>query len=155
MAETILQILQWAIPSGGIGAAIAWIANRRLHAVESKKRVEDTYKQMYDMVSTELVGLQKQNQINYGKIEELRAENDKTRRALNRLSRAIEAIQVCPYRSSCPVSSELSLDADNNGGKSHRTKAIRTARPRGGEHSPDSPDAGEGADVGSAPDAQP
>ena len=45
MAETIFQILQWAIPSGGIGAAIAWIANRRLRTVEEKKKVEDTYKQ--------------------------------------------------------------------------------------------------------------
>ena len=109
MAETIFQILQWAIPSGGIGAAIAWIANRRLRTVEEKKKVEDTYKQMYDMVSAELVGLHKQNRINYEKMEELRGENDKTRRALNRLSRAIEAIQLCPHRAACPVSGELSL----------------------------------------------
>ena len=122
MADTIFQILQWAIPSGGIGAAIAWIANRRLRTVEQKKKVEDTYKQMYDMVSTELVGLQKQNRINYEKMEELRSENDKTRRALNRLSRAIEAIQLCPHRAACPVSSELSLDEDGSQGKPHRTR---------------------------------
>ena len=65
MAETVLKYLMWAIPSGGIGAAIAWIANRRLRTVEQKKKVEDTYKQMYDLVSAELIGLQKQNQINY------------------------------------------------------------------------------------------
>ena len=122
MAETIFQILQWAIPSGGIGAAIAWIANRRLRTVEEKKKVEDTYKQMYDMVSAELVGLHKQNRINYEKMEELRGENDKTRRALNRLSRAIEAIQLCPHRVNCPVSSELSLSEDGDKGKPHRGK---------------------------------
>ena len=122
MADTIFQILQWAIPSGGIGAAIAWIANRRLRTVEQKKKVEDTYKQMYDMVSAELVGLHKQNRINYEKMEELRGENDKTRRALNRLSRAIEAIQLCPHRNNCPVSSELSLSEDGDKGKSHRGK---------------------------------
>ena len=122
MAETIFQILQWAIPSGGIGAAIAWIANRRLRTVEEKKKVEDTYKQMYDMVSAELVGLHKQNRINYEKMEELRGENDKTRRALNRLSRAIEAIQLCPHRAACPVSGELSLSEDSDKGKQHRTR---------------------------------
>ena len=122
MAETIFQILQWAIPSGGIGAAIAWIANRRLRTVEEKKKVEDTYKQMYDMVSAELVGLHKQNRINYEKMEELRGENDKTRRALNRLSRAIEAIQLCPHRAACPVSGELSLSEDSDKGKPHRGK---------------------------------
>ena len=122
MVDTIFQILQWALPAGSIGAAIAWIANRRLRTVEEKKKVEDTYKQMYDMVSAELVGLHKQNQINYGKIEELRTENDRTRRALNRLSRAIEAIQLCPHRVSCPVSSELSLDEDGDKGKPHRGK---------------------------------
>ena len=123
MAETIFQILQWAIPSGGIGVAIAWIANRRLRTVEEKKKVEDTYKQMYDMVSAELVGLHKQNRINYEKMEELRGENDKTRRALNRLSRAIEAIQLCPHRVNCPVSSELSLSEDSDKGKPHRGKS--------------------------------
>lgn len=122
MAETIFQILQWAIPSGGIGVAIAWIANRRLRTVEEKKKVEDTYKQMYDMVSAELVGLHKQNRINYEKMEELRGENDKTRRALNRLSRAIEAIQLCPHRVNCPVSIELSLSEDGDKGKPHRGK---------------------------------
>ena len=122
MAETIFQILQWAIPSGGIGVAIAWSANRRLRTVEEKKKVEDTYKQMYDMVSAELVGLHKQNRINYEKMEELRGENDKTRRALNRLSRAIEAIQLCPHRVNCPVSGELSLSEDGDKGKPHRGK---------------------------------
>ena len=78
---------------------------------------------MYDMVSAELVGLHKQNRINYEKMEELRGENDKTRRALNRLSRAIEAIQLCPHRVNCPVSSELSLSEDGDKGKPHRGKS--------------------------------
>lgn len=109
--DTMLAILQWAIPSGGIGAAIAWIANRRLRTVEEKKKVEDTYKQMYDMVSEELTSVQRQNLDNYEKMEELRAENDKTRRMLARLSRAIEAIQSCPHRVNCPISAELQDDA--------------------------------------------
>lgn len=128
MAETVLKYLMWAIPSGGIGAAIAWIANRRLRKVEQKKKVEDTYKQMYDLVSAELIGLQKQNQINYEKIEELRSENDKTRRALNRLSRAIEAIQLCPYRASCPVRGELQIDQADGDGNAEPVKRQRVGR---------------------------
>ncbi|EGC18622.1 hypothetical protein [Prevotella multiformis] len=154
MAETIFQILQWAVPSGGIGAAIAWIANRRLRTVEEKKKVEDTYKQMYDMVSAELVGLQKQNRMNYEKIEGLRNESDKTRRALNRLSRAVEAIQLCPHRAACPVSSELSLDEETDGRKAQRTKYGRIGRQRVGNHQRDTDAAAEGTDVGSEPDAQ-
>jgi len=125
MGDTIFQILQWAIPSGGIGAAIAWIANRRLRTVEEKKKIEDTYKQMYDMVSRELISLQQQNETNYDKIENLRTDGDKMRRALNRLSRAIEAIQICPHRTTCPVSVELSLDQDSD-----------TPKPARGKHQP-------------------
>lgn len=147
MAETIFQILQWAIPSGGIGAAIAWIANRRLRTVEEKKKVEDTYKQMYDMVSAELVGLHKQNRINYEKMEELRGENDKTRRALNRLSRAIEAIQLCPHRAACPVSGELSLSEDSDKGKPHRTRQRSEGSRTADEHSQAVAAAGDGARV--------
>ena len=147
MAETIFQILQWAIPSGGIGAAIAWIANRRLRTVEEKKKVEDTYKQMYDMVSAELVGLHKQNRINYEKMEELRGENDKTRRALNRLSRAIEAIQLCPHRAAGPVSGELSLSEDSDKGKPHRTRQRSEGSRTADEHPQAVAAAGDGARV--------
>ena len=144
MAETVLKYLMWAIPSGGIGAAIAWIANRRLRTVEQKKKVEDTYKQMYDLVSAELIGLQKQNQINYEKIEELRSENDKTRRALNRLSRAIEAIQLCPYRASCPVRSELQIDQADSDGNAEPGKRQRVGR----QHKDGSKDCSDGKHSG-------
>lgn len=57
MAETIFQILQWALPAGSIGAAIAWIANRRLRTVEEKKKVEvvvDTTKvDIFKQITTE------------------------------------------------------------------------------------------------------
>ena len=118
MAETIFQILQWAIPSGGIGAAIAWIANRRLRTVEEKK-----------------------------KMEELRGENDKTRRALNRLSRAIEAIQLCPHRAACPVSGELSLSEDSDKGKPHRTRQRSEGSRTADEHPQAVAAAGDGARV--------
>ena len=61
-------------------------------------------------------------------VEGLTAENHRTRLSINRLSRAIEAIKLCPHRNSCPVSSELSLDEDDDnpgrgkGGKGQRRK---------------------------------
>ena len=114
MTDIIMNILQWAIPSGGIGAAIAWIANRKVKDAENAKKIHDTYKSMYEDVSR----LLEENRIKYEEntraLESLTNENDKTRRAFNRLSRAIEAIQTCPYRGSCPVNNELSLDAYNS-----------------------------------------
>ena len=145
MGDTIFQILQWAIPSGGIGAAIAWIANRRLRTVEEKKKIEDTYKQMYDMVSRELISLQQQNETNYEKIENLRTDGDKMRRALNRLSRAIEAIQICPHRTACPVSVELSLDQDSDTPKHARGKHEPTKGQPHGDGHPNMAEAGEGS----------
>ena len=59
MADTIFQILQWAIPSGGIGAAIAWIAEKKTRDAKTAKEVHDTYKAMYEDISALLVETQK------------------------------------------------------------------------------------------------
>lgn len=115
MNDTIMQIIQWAIPSGGIGAAIAWVANRKVKAAESAKTVHDTYKLMYEDISRELVTTQKKVDESVQATDQLREENARTRRALNRLTRAIEAIKVCPHRATCPVSGELSLDEEGSG----------------------------------------
>lgn len=155
MADTILQILQWAIPSGGIGAAIAWIANRKAREAKTAKEVHDTYKTMYEDISTLLVETQKKYEETKEQIEALGAENSRTRRALNRLSRAIEAIQVCPHRANCPVSGELSLDEEADDGKPGRAKHSRGKGQRGGEHHRNEPDTRESADVGGKPDAEP
>jgi hypothetical protein len=117
MTDIILNILQWAIPSGGIGAAIAWIANRKVKEAEQAKRIHDTFKEMYGDVSKELLAKQKElndaAEDNAKAIEELNRENARTRYALNKLTRAIEAIQLCPRRASCPVSSELQNQEDD------------------------------------------
>lgn len=111
MVDTIMQFLTWAIPSGGVGAAIAWIANRKVKQAEQAKQVHDTYKAMYEDISKEWVDtqqkLEKTARENARAIEDLNKENARTRYALNRLSRAIEAIQLCPHRAACPVSGEL------------------------------------------------
>ena len=120
MTDIILNILQWAIPSGGIGTAIAWIANRKVKNAEADKKVHDIYKQMYEDLGQEQIKIQKKldesAEKNAKAIEELNKENARTRYALNRLTRAIEAIQLCPHRASCPVSGELRHDEDDQEG---------------------------------------
>lgn len=153
MADTIFQILQWAIPSGGIGAAIAWIAEKKTRDAKTAKEVHDTYKAMYEDISALLVETQKKYEETKEQIETLGTENSRTRRALNRLSRAIEAIQICPHRANCPVSGELSLDEEADTGKQVRAKH-RTTRQRGGEHQYTADATSEGADVGCEPDTQ-
>ena len=135
MTDIILNILQWAIPSGGIGAAIAWIANRKVKEAEQAKRIHDTFKEMYGDVSKELLAKQKElndaAEDNAKAIEELNRENARTRYALNRLTRAIEAIQLCPHRASCPVSGELQNqedDAADTTGKQRKPRQRRKQR---------------------------
>lgn len=105
-------MLQWAIPSGGIGAVITWAVNRKANAARTAKTVHDTYKAMYEDISQLLEETQRKYAESTKLTEELTAESQRTRKALNRLSRAIEAIQLCPHRSTCPVSGELSNDDD-------------------------------------------
>lgn len=145
MTDIILNILQWAIPSGGIGAAIAWIANRKVKEAEQAKRIHDTFKEMYGDVSKELLAKQKElndaAEDNAKAIEELNKENARTRYALNRLTRAIEAIQLCPHRASCPVSSELQnqedddTDAADGAGKQRKSRQQRKPRHGTGDES--------------------
>lgn len=131
--DAILQILQWAIPSGGIGAAIAWVANRKSNNARQAKEVHDTYKVMYEDISKLLVKTQTKYDESTKLTEKLMQENNLTRRALNRLSRAIEAIQLCPHAGSCPVSGELSLSEAVDGNKPGANKADRNKR---GERQP-------------------
>lgn len=146
MTDFIMNALQWAIPSGGIGAAIAWIANRKVKAAENAKQVHDTYKSMYEDISRELLNAQKKidesTRENAKAIDELSKENARTRYALNRLSRAIEAIQLCPHRSTCPVSGELqnSEDGTENPDGGAKKRQQRKPKPAGG----DKPDGDKG-----------
>ena len=120
MTDIILNILQWAMLLGGFGTAIAWIANRKVKNAEADKKVHDIYKQMYEDLGQEQIKIQKKldesAEKNAKAIEELNKENARIRKLLNRLSRAIEAIQLCPHRASCPVSGELRHDEDDQEG---------------------------------------
>jgi len=117
MGELILQYLMWALPSGGVGAAVAWMVNRRRRHTEEAKVVHDTYKAMYEDVSALLMATQERNRQTNDQLEEMERESRRTRSALNRLSRAIEAIQLCPHRLECPVRDELRDEQANAGGE--------------------------------------
>ena len=151
MAETIFQILQWAIPSGGIGAAIAWIANRKAASAKTAKAVHDTYKAMYEDISQLLVENQKKNEKTIHSLQEeldkARTESARIKRSLDRLSRAIEAIQYCPHRNACPINGELSLDQEADRGKSQRTKHRAASLQRASEHERDDSKSCEGSNV--------
>lgn len=161
MTDFIMNALQWAIPSGGIGAAIAWIANRKVKAAEQAKQVHDTYKSMYEDVSRELLNLQRKvdesTRENASAIEELNRENTRTRNALNRLSRAIEAIQLCPHRATCPVSGELQNGEEGTGRDdepgSDRAKPRQQRKPKKGKRDADGGKSGDHGDVGAGVDA--
>ena len=128
MADTIFQILQWAIPSGGIGAAIAWIAEKKTRDAKTAKEVHDTYKAMYEDISALLVETQKKYEETKEQIETLGTENSRTRR-------------------------ELSLDEEADTGKQVRAKH-RITRQRGSEHQHTADATSEGSNVGSEPNAQ-
>lgn len=131
MAEIILQWLMWAIPSGGIGAAIGWLANRKGREARTAKEVHDVYKEMYTDLGDELLKVRKNNDELTERIDMLSTESERTRRALNRLSRAIEAIQLCPHRDSCPVRDRLSLDTGGDAGADRDGGGDGKARQRG------------------------
>ena len=110
--DTILQILQWAIPSGGIGAALAWIANRNVNKAKSAREVHDTYKQMYQDISDVLLKLQKNYDELSKSLNTVKTENGSLKRAINGLRRAIESINDCPYKRECPVRDRLQIEGE-------------------------------------------
>lgn len=110
MADWLIQLIQWTVPSGGVGIVLGWLLNRSQQKAESAKTIHNAYKEMYEDVSRELVKLNNENNEIRQKFN---SETSSLRRAINRLVRAIEAIQKCPHSASCPVYTELS---NNEGG---------------------------------------
>lgn len=108
-----MAILQWVIPSGGIGAGIAWIAHRKSRKAReaaSAKEVHDTFKAMYADVSALLEKTQKKYEEIQTELEKIRTENGSLKRVVNGLKRAIQSIQKCPHSMDCPVRDELSVE---------------------------------------------
>ncbi len=131
MTADILSILQWAIPSGGIGAAIAWVVHRSAANAKDAKVVHDTYKQMYEDISAELEKMRNRAESLESKINKLTNENDELRRAVNRLRNTLVEIKRCPHYATCPVRNELQDGGDakqgpdqpNNGDRQRKNAA--------------------------------
>jgi hypothetical protein len=135
MTDTLTNILQWLIPSGGLGAVIAWLFSKVLRKLRETKEIHDTYKTLYEDISKTLISLQNE-------IDELHKE-------LGRFRRAVSKIYGCRYYPDCPVQRELQ-NGETNGGRNKERKPVRQPRNRnpavedasgtGGEGEPESTD---------------
>ena len=100
--ETIMQILQWLVPSGIAGYLWAWLRHRENSKVIAAKERNDAYKEMYDNLSGTLI--------------ELQNENIKLNKAVRELNRTIRKASTCRHYNDCPIRIELQksggIDAD-------------------------------------------
>jgi len=124
MVDSILQILQWAIP-GGIGGAIVWLVDRKGRKAETAKKVHDAYRAMYEEVSLDLEKQREQYEKLYNELEEDRKDKQRLIRSLNRLSRAVEAIRSCAHLANCPVRRELQLSEEGTVGSDRSRKGYK------------------------------
>lgn len=94
MTEHLLTLIQWLIPSGGVGALLVWLTSRTIRSARTAKEVHDTYKQMYEDVQRTLIDLQHKNSQLYA--------------TLSRLEQAVSRATLCRYYgAACPLRSEL------------------------------------------------
>jgi hypothetical protein len=117
MSGTLIDIAQWLIPSGGLGAALAWFFSKTLRQIRTTREVHDTYKQLYENIQETLVDLQD--------------ENKKLYRAVSKLERAISKASSCRYYADCPIGRELLREREAD------TKPSRRKRQPGAAGDPD------------------
>jgi len=115
---SIVDILQWLIPSGGLGAAIAWLASRSVRKARTVKEVHDAYKTMYEDVQKSLI--------------EIRHENEKLYKAIHKLERAVNRATLCGYWDTCPVRSVLQ-DGEKCNGRKNASKSSDLGQCRNGD----------------------
>ena len=134
MTESILQLLQWLVPTGGVGMLLGWLTSTRLRQARTAKEVHDTYKAMYEDLHNQVI--------------EIANDNSEMRQMLARLERAISKGTACRIWATCPIRRELQRAQDEpdlrqllrQPHRAHRGKA--TPRdPPGGDDEPQAPDA--------------
>jgi hypothetical protein len=94
--ENWMNILQWLIPSGGLGAIMAWIVSKRVRQTKEQKEVTDVYREMYESKSQT--------------VRELNEEVNFLYRELGNTRRAVAKIYTCPHYDNCPVRDGLPFD---------------------------------------------
>lgn len=91
--EQYLSLIQWLLPSGGIGALLLWLTSRSLRQSRENREVHDAYKVMYEDLKTT--------------VTRLNSENSKLFEIIAGMERAIMRTNVCAHRGACPVRHEL------------------------------------------------
>lgn len=97
--ETLISVLQWAVP-GGIVGAVTWLVSREVRHASTAKKVHDTYKKMYEDVSSTL----KEIRQDYDK---LYRNYDELYEICTRMEHALSRASVCRYWPQCPIRDEL------------------------------------------------
>lgn len=92
--EHLMEILQWLIPSGGLGMLLGWVTSRRIRNARTRQEEHDVYLKMYEDTKRTLV--------------ELNEDNTQMLRRLARLEVAILKSRSCRYfHPHCPLRIEL------------------------------------------------
>lgn len=91
--EQYLSLLQWLLPSGGIGMLLAWLTSRSIRRSRAEQAQHDAYRTMYGELRETLIQLNNDNQHLYVEVAHLK--------------RALLRVQTCTYSRSCPVRREL------------------------------------------------
>ena len=128
--ETIMQILQWLVPSGIAGSLWAWLRHRENSKVIAAKERNDAYKEMYANLSKmrSSMKMKTNGQLivfsgpsGSGKdtiLKSLLAQNEniKLNKAVRELNRTIRKASTCRHYNDCPIRIELQksggIDAD-------------------------------------------
>jgi len=97
--STFLEIIQWALPAGGLGSVFVWLFNRTLRNLRETKEVHDTYKKMYDSLKLT--------------IDDLQDEITQLYKELARFRKAVSKATTCALYDDCPVRNELQQHEDN------------------------------------------
>lgn len=140
MTEHITSILQWLIPSGGLGAVIVWLTNKTLRSTRTAKEVHETYKVLYEDIGKTLIELQNENKRLYA--------------ITSRLEKAVSKASSCRYYSDCPINNELSKHETGNRARKRISQGQPAERQRKRKNGEDAKSDGDtGSESGNETDA--
>lgn len=91
--EQFLSLLQWLLPSGGIGMLLAWLTSRTIRRSREDQAQHDAYRTMYGELRETLIQLNNDNQQLYMEVAHLK--------------RALLRVHTCTHLRTCPVRREL------------------------------------------------
>lgn len=116
----ILALLQWLIPSGGVGLLLGWLTSGRIRRARSRREEHDTYMHMYDDTQQTLLKLSHDN-------------HDMLMRVA-RLEATLAKAYNCKHWHQCPMRRELmqlSATSQGDNGLSNIKDYLREHEPQG------------------------